>query len=171
MQRIIKRLDSTHEKLVTTVLPLSDTLFSQRPSEAEWSVSEILHHLNLVEARVIIELEKGLAGAPQRLGLLRRLIPTAIVGVRLIKVKAPRAMNPPEAPEKEQSLSNYDETRGRLKTLCATRGRERLQQTVFKHPFLGPINGVAAVSFLGYHELRHLKQIREVLNKLVSRSE
>jgi DinB superfamily len=166
MQHIIKRLDSTHEKLVATVLPLSAPLFSQRPSEAEWSVSEILHHLNLVESRVIKELEKGLAGAPQRLGLLRRLVPPAIVGVRLIKVKAPKAMNPVEAPEKELSLSNYDETRGRLKTLCATHSRERLQQTVFKHPFLGQISGVAAVSFLGYHELRHLKQINEVLNKL-----
>ena len=166
MQRIINRLDSTHEKLVNTVLPLSATLFSQRPSESEWSVSEILHHLNLVESRVIKELEKGLAGAPQRLGLLRRLIPTAIVGSRIIKVKAPQAMNPVEAPQKEKSLCNYDETRGRLKALCANHGRERLQQTVFRHPFLGRLSGVAAVSFLGYHETRHLKQINEVLDKL-----
>jgi hypothetical protein len=166
MQRIITRLDSTHEKLTATVAPLSPEIFSQRPSESEWSVSEILHHLRLVEDRVIKELEKGLAAAPQRLSPLRRLVPTAIVGSRVIKVKAPQAMNPKEAPEKEMSLANYNETRSRLKSLCATHSRNRLQQTVFTHPFLGKISGVAAVSFLGYHEQRHLKQIREVLHKL-----
>lgn len=166
MQRTIKRLDSVHKKLVATITPLSPQIFSQRPSESEWSVSEILHHLRLVEDRVIKELEKGLAAEPQRLSPLRRLIPTAIVGSRVIKVKAPQAMNPKEAPKKEESLANYDETRSRLKSLCATHGRDRLKQTVFAHPFLGKISGVAAVSFLGYHEQRHLKQIQEVLQKL-----
>lgn len=162
MQRIFKRLDSTHEKLVATIEPLPSDLFSQRPSETDWSISEILHHLRLVEDRVIKELEKELAGSPQRLGLLRRLLPTSIVGSRMIKVKAPRSVTPTEAPEKEKSLVEYNQTRSELKSLCATHGRQRLQLTVFKHPFLGPITGVAAVSFLGYHEQRHLKQINEV---------
>jgi hypothetical protein len=166
MQRIIKRLDSTHQKLTATVEPLSPHIFAQRPSADEWSVAEIVHHLRLVEDRVIKELERGLASPPERVSLMRRLIPPAIVANRLIKVKAPQAMNPKEAPEKERSLANFDETRGRLKALCATHSRAQLQQTVFKHPFLGKISGVAAVSFLGYHEQRHLKQICEVLQKL-----
>jgi len=37
---------------------------------------------------------------------------------------------------------------------------------VFKHPFLGEIDGTATISFIGYHELRHYKQIREVIKKL-----
>lgn len=166
MERTLKRLDATHEKLIATVEPLSSQLFSQRPSETEWSVSEILHHLRLVEDRVIKELEKELAGTPRRLGLLRRLVPTSIVGSRLIKVKAPRSVTPTEAPEKEKSLAEYNQTRSQLKSLCTTHGRKRLQLAVFKHPFLGPISGFAAISFLGYHEQRHLKQIHEVLRQL-----
>ena len=42
------------------------------------------------------------------------------------------------------------------------------KQMVFKHPFLGEIDGIATVSFVGYHELRHYKQIREVIKKLGS---
>jgi len=84
----------------------------------------------------------------------------------MIKVKSPRAVRPTEAPEKEKGLADYNQTRTRLKSLCATHGRQRLQQTVFTHPFLGKISGVAAVSFLGYHEQRHLKQIHEVLGRL-----
>ncbi len=75
MDRMLKRLDATHQKLVATVEPLPSQLFSQRPSETEWSVSEILHHLRLVEDRVIQELEKELAGTPQRLGCCDALFP------------------------------------------------------------------------------------------------
>ncbi len=84
----------------------------------------------------------------------------------MIKVKSPRSVMPTEAPEKERCLAEYNQTRTQLKTLCSTYGRQRLKQTVFKHPFLGRISGVAAVSFLGYHEQRHLKQINEVLKQL-----
>ena len=166
MHRILKRLNGSHEKLIATITPLSPEVFSRRPSENEWSVAEIVHHLNLVEERVIKELEKGLVNPPHQLGLLRRLVPTAIVASRLIKVKAPKAMNPITPPDKEANIANYDATREKLKKLCATSNRERLKQVIFKHPFLGPINGVATVSFVGYHEQRHLKQIREVLQKL-----
>jgi uncharacterized damage-inducible protein DinB len=166
MQRTIKRLDRTHEKLIATIGPLSPAAFAQRPSENEWSVGEIVHHLYLVEDRVIKELEKALAGPPQQFGLLRRFVSTSIVAMRLVKVKAPGAMNPVSPPDKETNIANYDATRDKLKELCANVSQERLKKIVFKHPFLGTMSGAAAVSFLGYHELRHLKQIREALRKL-----
>ena len=129
-------------------------------------MAEIVHHLYLVEARVIKELEGAIARAPQRVTFLRRLIPIAIVSSRVIRVKAPRAMNPLDAPDRDVAIENFDRTRTHLKTLCATHGHERFRNLVFKHPFLGEIDGVATVSFIGYHEKRHYKQIREVLKKL-----
>ncbi len=75
-------------------------------------------------------------------------------------------MNPMHAPDKGVALANFDRTRDNLKTLCATHGVERFRNLVFKHPLLGEIDGVATVSFVGYHEHRHYKQIREVLKKL-----
>ena len=125
-----------------------------------------MHHLCLVEDRVIKDLEGAIARPPERVAFLRRLIPTSIVGVRLVRVKAPKAMNPLDAPVKDLALSNFDRTRDSLKALCATHGTERFRNVVFKHPFLGEIDGVATVSFIGYHEQRHYKQIREVLKKL-----
>lgn len=168
MHRTLKRLDLAHERLIATITPLSPGVFTQRPSEKEWSVGEIVHHLALVEDRVIKELEKELGNPPQQLGLFRRLVPTRIVASRLIKVKTPRAMTPSDPPGKEESIANYDAIRNKLKDLWAMHGHDRLRKTVFKHPFLGAINGVATVSFVGYHEQRHLKQVREVLKKLNS---
>jgi hypothetical protein len=169
MKKVLQRLDSVHQKLLSTIEPLEPELYSQRPTPGEWSVAENVHHLCLVEDRVIKELEGALARPPQRVGFLRRLIPTSIVSVRLVRVKAPKAMDPLDAPARHVAIENYDRARNNLKTLCATHGTERFRDLVFKHPFLGKIDGVATVSFVGYHEQRHYKQIREVLSKLGAR--
>lgn len=166
MKRSLLRLDSVHQKLIATVSPLEAGLFSTRPSTDEWSVAEIVQHLWLVEERVIKDLESEIAKAPQSVGFLRRLIPTSIVSSRLLRVKAPKAVNPLAVLEKDVAIENFNRARNSLKQLCATHGHDRFRKLVFKHPFLGYIDGVATISFVGYHEQRHYKQIREVLRKL-----
>lgn len=169
MKRILQRLDSVHQKLLGTVSQLGAEIYSRQPAEEEWSVAEIVHHLCLVERRVIKELEKELAAPPRKIGLLRKLVPTSIVASRLLRVKAPKAMNPINPPSRDESIENYNAVRNKLKELCAMHGRRRLRQVIFKHPFLGDIDGAATISFVGYHELRHYKQIREALRKLGAR--
>jgi hypothetical protein len=166
MHRALKRLDSVHQKLLSTISPLDSSIYARRPAAGEWSVAEIVHHLCLVEGRVTKELEAAIACEPRRVGFFRSLIPTSIVSLRLIRVKAPKAMNPLDAPDREQAIANFDRARGNLKKLCAAHSEERFRNLVFTHPFLGEIDGVATISFIGYHELRHYKQIREVLGKL-----
>lgn len=169
MKKALNRLDSIHEKLVSTVKSLEPTVYSQKPTAGEWSVGEIVHHLCLVEARVVHELEGAIARQPRRVGLLRRLIPTSIVSLRFKRVDAPKAMKPLDAPVREVALENFERARNDLKALCGTHGEQRFRNLVFKHPFLGEIDGVATVSFVGYHEKRHYKQIHEVLTKLKDR--
>lgn len=170
MKKPLKRLDAVHEKLLSAVSSLEPNVYSERWAEGEWSVAEIVHHLCLVEDRVTKELEAAIAREPRRVGVLRRLLPTSIVSLRLVRVKAPKAMNPRDAPSRDIAIESFERIRSSLKTLCATHGEERFRNLVFKHPFLGEIDGVATVSFVGYHEKRHYKQIREVLRKLGKRS-
>ncbi len=169
MEKALRRLDSVHQKLLGEITPLPPDLYSRRPAEGEWSVAEIVHHLCLVEERVIQELERALGCPPERVGFFRSLIPTSIVSVRLIRVKAPKGMNPLDAPAQDLAIENFNRTRTSLKQLCALHGEDRFRNLTFKHPFLGGISGVATISFVGYHELRHYKQIREVLKKLGNR--
>jgi hypothetical protein len=166
MKKTLHRLESIHQKLLSAVSPLEPKLYAQRPTEDEWSVAEIVHHLCLVEDRVIKELEGAIARPPERVSFLRRLMPTSIVSLRAIKVKTPKAMDPLDAPIKEVAIKNFDRTRNNLKALCTAHGNDRFRNLIFKHPVLGEIDGVATVSFIGYHERRHYKQIREVLGKL-----
>ena len=166
MQKTLARLDSVHQKLIDCVANVDANLYARSPGEGEWSVGEVVHHLCLVEARVIKELERAIAQPPRRVRFLKRLLPTSIVATRLIRVKAPKGVNPVDAPARDEAIETFNQTRDSLKTLCAAHGKERFRNLVFKHPALGEIDGVATVSFLGYHELRHYKQIREVLRKL-----
>jgi hypothetical protein len=166
MKKVLQRLDSVHKKLLDEVSPLDPQVYSKRPAENEWSVGEIVHHLCLVEARVIKELEGAISRAPQRVSFFRRFIPTSVVSVRLLRVKAPEAMKPLDAPVKEAAVANFERARASLKTLCVTHGNDRFRNLIFKHPVFGEIDGVATVSFISYHEQRHYKQIREVLKKL-----
>lgn len=105
MNRSLRWLDSIHLKLMNAILPVDDSLFSRSPSNHEWSLAQIVHHLCLVEQAVIKELEKALAGPPQRIGFLRRLMPTSIVAIRLVRAKAPRAMNPLDPPCKKRKAA------------------------------------------------------------------
>jgi len=165
MKRTLNRLDAIHQNLIGTITPIAPEIFSRRPAAEEWSVAEIVQHLALVEERVIKDLQKALAKEPQRVSFLKRLIPTSILASRLVRVKAPSAMNPLDVPDKDTVIENFQRARGSLQELCAAHNTKRFRQVLFNHPFLGKIDGVATVSFIGYHERRHYKQIREVLRK------
>ncbi|HKO98047.1 MAG TPA: DinB family protein [Pyrinomonadaceae bacterium] len=166
MKRVLKRLDSVHEKLLRTVTPLDSKTFTQRPSENEWSVGDIVQHLSLVEERVLHDLEKAVRRDPQRVGVLKRLLPTSIVSSRMLKVKSPKAVTPTAVTEKETTIEALESARRKLKAFCDLHDVKRFRRLTFNHPFLGKIDGVATISFVSYHEQRHYKQIREVLKKI-----
>lgn len=166
MDKVLHRLDTIHEKLLGAVSPLDEEAYSTRPAEGQWSVAEVVHHLGLVEERVVKELESAIARPPARVSFFRRFIPTSIVSVRILRVKAPRGLRPLDAPSRGIALGNLESARASLKQICKVHGEDRLRNLVVKHPFLGDIDGVTTVSFVGYHELRHYKQIREVVRKI-----
>jgi DinB superfamily len=167
MKGTLKRLDTVHEKLSVAVRNTNPNLYFKRPAENEWSIAEVVQHLCLVEERITEALEKSLvARKPAKVGILKQLIPMRIVSLRFKKLKAPKIVTPGDPPGMDKNLENYDRARGRLKQLCAECGPERLKAISVKHPFLGDIDGVAAVSMLNFHEERHYKQIRDILKKL-----
>lgn len=167
MKSTLKRLDAAHKRLVDTVSAVDPRLLSQRPSENQWSIAEVVQHLCLVEERVLSEFKTHLELPPARVGFWKRLIPARIVTLRLVKVEAPKATRPSSPPPAlEELLKSYDRRRAQLKELCIQEGRERLRNIRLKRPLLGDIDGLAAIAMLGFHEQRHLKQIREILKKL-----
>ncbi|MBL8149781.1 MAG: DinB family protein [Blastocatellia bacterium] len=168
MQKIIERLDEIRKELLDKVSPIDPKTFEKRPAENQWSIAEVIHHLALVEGHVTKEIEKRLSEPPRSLSTLRRLFqpPLWLVDVRLVKVKAPKRLEPLDVAPKEQNLKNLVQVRQTLKDLAVKTGRDRLENIVIPHPFLGDYDGAQFVEFVGCHETRHLKQIKEIIAKV-----
>ncbi len=56
LEKAIAGLDAIHGRLLETIGPLTEEQFARRPTPSQWSVAEIVHHLCLVERRVLGEL-------------------------------------------------------------------------------------------------------------------
>ena len=166
MKSKIRHLDSVHSRLANEIANVEPELLAKRPAADEWSVGEVIHHLLLVEQRVLDELEKGLEQPPQKIGPLKNLIPMRLISWRFIRVSAPKAVTPAGFNNAHETMQTWETCRSRLKQFCASADPKRLKQTAFPHPFLGNINGLAAISMVAYHEERHYKQIREILAKI-----
>jgi hypothetical protein len=167
MQRVHRQLDRVHRQLLDAIAPLDAEKFARRPAPGRWSVAEVVHHLCLVEQRIMQQLEHELTQPPGRVPLLNRLIPyRLLVGCRVRRVRAPKAVEPLNPPPKEIAIENYNRQRDQLKAFGNQHGRSRLSRIVLEHPFLGDFNGLKAIAFLGHHERRHYKQIREIIEQL-----
>lgn len=167
MKRSLDKLDALHRRLMDAIAPVEAERFAQRPSENVWSLAEVVHHLSLVEQSVVKALAKELENPPQKSGLRQHLIPLSLlVGTRMIRIRAPKFVEPLDAPAKEIAIENFNSTREALKALCAENSKERLGGVAMKHPVLGKMNGIRAIDFLHYHEKRHYKQALEIIKSL-----
>ncbi len=165
MEKVIADLDNIHKQLMDLVTPMAEEKFSKRISEDKWSVAENIHHLYLVEQRYLTDLQAAIKD-PKPMSAIRRLfqVPGWMASIRLVKVKAPKIVEPLNAPAKSITLENYNQVRSKLKKLCQDNGQSVFEKIRVKHPFFGDLDGVNAVIFLVGHEARHYKQIIETIN-------
>jgi hypothetical protein len=167
MKSTLKRLDTVHQQLTSTIGAVDPALLVKRPAENEWSVAQVVEHLCLVEGAVTKYLKSKLDQPPVKVSWLKKLLPMRIVSLRMKRIQAPKIVEPgTDLPPMPELLQKYDQLRLQTKALCNEVGQERLSGICMKHPFFGDMDGAAAVKMVAFHEQRHLKQIREILKKL-----
>ena len=89
-----------------------------------------------------------------------------IVEARVIRRKAPAAVEPRMVGEKEEMLAELRGVRERtLAFIEETEGRD-LSEYNMPHPFLGTLNAYDWLQFIASHEIRHRKQMREIADTL-----
>jgi hypothetical protein len=118
----------------------------------------------MVERAVIGKADRIAQKAPKRVPLLKRIhLPMALVQTRIIRRKAPVPVDPEMLRDKEAMLAELREVRGRtLAFLEETRGRN-LSEYLWRHPALGNLNTYQWIEFLSAHQIRHAKQMREIV--------
>jgi hypothetical protein len=118
----------------------------------------------MVEEATVFGMKRILRSAPKPVPFLKRLHPpVAIAAWRRRKIQTPIALDVNRVQNKAESVAALLTARqNTLEFIESTNGRD-LSPYRFSHPFLGSLNVYDWLRLMGYHEIRHAKQIRELV--------
>jgi len=164
---IIENLARAQRDLLRAADAVRADEWKTRPAEGRWSAGELIGHLSVVERAILNRTDKLLQKPPKPVPFFKRFhVPMMIVEARVIRRRASAALEPRTVLEKEEMLA---ELRGvREQTLAfieETKGRD-LSMYNMGHPFLGTLNAYEWLQFIASHEIRHMKQMREIAGAL-----
>jgi hypothetical protein len=160
----VLHLQASRATLLSAAEEISDQRWRESPAPDRWSAAEVIAHLAMVEERTIFGMKRLLQFAPKPVPLRRRFhLPLAIATWRGRKVRTPIPLDAKRVCEKRESLAGLNATRdATLAFIESTRGTD-VSRYHYEHPFLGSLNMYEWFRTIGYHELRHAKQIRELV--------
>ncbi|MGB2644325.1 MAG: DinB family protein [Candidatus Acidiferrum sp.] len=138
-----------------------------RPTAERWSAAEVVAHLTLVERAVIEKADHVSQKSPKRIPLLKKIhLPMALVEMRLVRRRSPLPLDAGLLRGKEEMLAELREARERTRAfLEETRDRD-LSGYWWPHPALGMLSLHGWIRFIAAHEVRHAKQMSEIVANL-----
>jgi hypothetical protein len=138
--------------------------------EGRWSLTEIVYHLHLSEKTIGRLIQKVLdsgqrhdrASEEQLRAEWERLMQT--VARRERRASAPAPAVPANAPGLSEAVELLHQSRQRLLEITAGTSLDDLASISAPHPLqaIGTLTGASWLSLIGYHDLRHIGQIREL---------
>ncbi|TSI02263.1 DinB family protein [Lysinibacillus sp. BW-2-10] len=148
------------EAIWESVNGLTDDQLNQVLEEGIWSIVQVLEHLYLMEQLVVDGIQKKLKEGEDKIVKLRPIHRTVD---RSIKVQAPQSLVPTNNFQTIEQLKNkLSQSRKSLLTLLDSVNEEVLVKKAMHHPVFGELSLVQWISFVGFHEQRHLSQIEEI---------
>ena len=134
-----------------------------------WSVAEILEHLSIVEGRIAELLAREIAaGRAEGLGperdtssVMTLLDVERIAGLER-RLTASAANQPGAGLDTKRAWAALETSRAALRAALLDGDGLALADRKQPHPFIGPLNLYQWALFVGAHETRHARQIREL---------
>jgi hypothetical protein len=141
--------------------------WSSKPGAEEWSAAEVVAHLVMVERAIIGGADRITQKEPRKIPFYKRLhLPLKLVEARVIRRKTPIPLDPALVGDKESMLAELRGARERtLAFLEETQGRD-LSEYRWPHAFLGMLNAYEWFAMIAAHQIRHAKQVREIVERL-----
>lgn len=167
-------LDTERADLHAAVELVPGELRERAPAADRWSVAQVLHHLTLIEGRIVPLIHKLVAGA-RAAGLGPELETSSILNVRhaakiadrSFRVTAPEETVPPSDVSAATAWNALEESRRALREAVTSGDGLALSEVKYPHPVLGEINLYQWILFVGSHEVRHTAQIREIAEQFI----
>ena len=167
LEIIIENLARAQSELLRAADSVPADQWKTRPANGRWSAGELVCHLSAIERAILGRADKLLQKPPKSVPFYKRFhVPMIIVERRVIRRKAPEALEPQAVGDKEEMLAELRGVRERtLAFIEETRGRD-LSRYNMPHPFLGNLNAYDWLQFIASHEIRHMKQMKEIAGSL-----
>jgi hypothetical protein len=163
LQKISRNLAAAQTTYLATADAFEATSWRQRPDPSRWSAAEVTGHLIKVERGVVRKSDQLMHEPARPRPLLKRLhFPMFFVEARLVRRKAPSIVLPETVSDKEEMLAELRDTRERTLAFMQTTSDKDLARYFFPHPFLGTLDVYEWLQLIASHQLRHVKQLREI---------
>jgi hypothetical protein len=161
---LLRHLQTSRAKFLSVAEAVSELRWREAPAPDSWSAAEVIAHVVIIEETTIFGMKRLLRAVPKPLPLSKRFhLPMAIATWRGRKVRTPIPLDPKRVRDEQQSLAALVATReATVAFIESTRGTD-ISRYHYQHPFLGSLDMYDWFRTIGYHELRHAKQIRELV--------
>lgn len=169
IEPILGTLDRAQQILLRATDAIPADIWQTSPRQGVWSAAELIAHIMTVERAVVETVDRILKKQPKHIPLLKRFrlpFALALVEMRLLRMKTPIPVDPQLLHEREAMLAELREVRVRTLALMEETRNRDLSLYRWRHPFLGSLNAYEWFSFLGSHQIRHEKQMREIAASL-----
>jgi len=161
---ILAFLKTSRARFTAATDEIPDSNWLQCPAEDVWSAAQVLAHVGVIEETIIAGCKKVSQEAPRPISMLKKFHPPlAIATWRGRKVRSPLPLNPERVYDRKQAYAAIDATRRASVAFIESLRERDLSAYRFPHPIFGNLNLYDWYRFIGYHELRHRKQIRELV--------
>lgn len=164
--------DQIRVKLKGIVASLTDAQINTLPDGEKWTVGKLIEHISIVDEGIVKISAKLLNEAKESGGTIdgkahfSESFQQKIAGARDMKVEAPERVQPTGTKTVTESLAKLDETRGKLEELRPLFESVECSNVKFPHPAFGDMSAHEWLALLGGHELRHIRQINNLLEKI-----
>jgi len=157
-------LDEKRKQILDFLQQVTDDQARTRPSEESWSILEVLEHLYLIENFVVHQMEQAIEKGSDQQADLKPINRTTERGYKVI---APEYLQPKgQFVSVEDAKGHLEKSREHTLFLIHNNDQDLLQKRVMPHPAFGDMNLEQWAEFVGWHELRHLEQMKEIKEAL-----
>ncbi len=161
---ILGQLKRARTKLEAAAHAVPAERWRQPPRSAAWSAAEVIAHLTMVERAITDGAGKVLSKEPRHVPLWKRLhAPPWLAAWRVFRARTPIPVDPKLLAERGEMLSRLGEQRQHTISMLEQTRECDLRAYRWPHPFFGSLSFYQWFKILAYHEARHTKQIREIV--------
>jgi uncharacterized damage-inducible protein DinB len=160
----VAKLSRAQQDLLSAADAIDSARWNTPPDANSWAAAQIIAHLCQVERNVLAYADRVTRKSPLPVSFFRRFhLPIALVENRMIKRKSPFALDPKLLANKETMLAELRSVRERTLAFLEETYDRDLTAYYWPHPFLGSMNLYEWFTFVAAHQIRHTKQMVELL--------